>query len=245
MTSILVTGATGKLGAPTVELLRAVGHEVRALSRRAGPGLASGDLLTGRGIAGATSGVDTVIHLATTLSGKDVNATRELLRHSGGIRHLIVISIVGVDRIPLGYYKGKVEIERMVAASGIPHTILRATQFHDFIAGIFAAQRWVPVLFTPAFSFQPIDVRDVAARLTELVDGPPQGRVADIGGPGVRTARDLALAWKRATGSRKAIVPLRLPGKTFAGYAAGYNTVPGPAFGTRDFEEFLTGRYGA
>jgi uncharacterized protein YbjT (DUF2867 family) len=102
MTPVLVTGATGTLGVPTVSLLRAAGHEVRALSRRTGPGLVTGDLVTGAGLRAAVDGVRTVLHLAT--GRKDVVAAQNLVAAAGavGVAHLVVISIVGVFRIRLG-----------------------------------------------------------------------------------------------------------------------------------------------
>ncbi|HEY0126232.1 MAG TPA: NAD(P)H-binding protein, partial [Blastococcus sp.] len=132
MTTVLVTGSTGALGIPTVDRLRAVGHDVRALSRRSGPGLVCGDLLTGEGVAAAVTGASVVVHLATGLRRKDVVIARTLLDAARAARvdHLVLMSIVGIEHIPLGYYRDKVEIERLVAESGVPHTILRATQFH-------------------------------------------------------------------------------------------------------------------
>lgn len=244
MSTILVTGATGTLGTPTTARLRAAGHDVLALSRRTGPDLTTGDLLTGEGIAAALGGVDTVVHLAT--GPRDVDQARTMIKVSGaaGIAHFVLISIVGIDDIPLGYYKGKVEIERMLQDSGLPYTILRATQFHEFVDQIFRSQRFSPVVVAPAFSFQPIAASEVAARLVELAGSGPAGRVADIGGPRQRTARDLAGAWKRASGTRRPIWTVRLPGKTFAGYAAGHHLVPGPAYGKGTFEEYLAEKYG-
>lgn len=244
MAIIVVTGGTGTLGRPTVEKLRAAGHDVRVLSRRRGEGLATGDLLTGEGIAEALAGVDTVVHLATHQT-KDVAIARTLIEHASGIRHLVLVSIVGVNDIPLGYYKGKVEIERLVAASGIPHTIQRITQFHDFVDMFLRLQRFSPVILAPSFSLQPIDVRDAAARLVELCEADAAGRAPDIGGPQQRTVRDLAGAWKAAKGSRRPLVPLRLPGRIFAAYAAGHQLVPGDPYGTIVFEDFLAELYGA
>lgn len=245
MSTILVTGATGTLGTPTVAQLRAAGHGVRALSRRSGPGLTTGDLLSGEGIAGALAGVDTVIHLST--GKRDVAQAKTIIDASraSGIGHFILISIVGIEDIPLGYYKGKVEIERLLAASGLPQTILRATQFHEFVDMVFRAQKFLPFVFAPAFSFQSIAVGEVAARLVELAGADAAGRVADIGGPERRTARDLGRAWKRASGTRRPLWTSTLPGKTVAGFAAGHNLVPGPAYGTGTFEQFLAEEYGA
>lgn len=242
---ILVTGATGTLGTPTVTRLRADGHEVRAFSRRRGPGLTTGDLLSGEGVADAMAGVDTVIHLST--GKRDVAQAKAIIDASrmSRIGHFILISIVGIEDIPLGYYKGKVEIERLLAESGLPQTILRATQFHEFVDMVFSAQKFLPFVFAPAFSFQPIAVGEVAARLVELARADAAGRVADIGGPEQRTALDLGRVWKRASGSRRPLWTSRLPGKTMAGFAAGHNLVPGPAYGRGTFDQYLAEKYGA
>jgi uncharacterized protein YbjT (DUF2867 family) len=247
MTSILVTGGTGRLGVPTVSWLRAAGHDVRVLSRREGEGHVIGDLRSGVGIRDAVAGVDTVIHLATRNGRGDVAPTRTLLEacRAGGIRHLIYTSIVGVDRIPLGYYREKLAIEEMLASSGMPHTIQRATQFHELIAALFGRQRLLPVIFAPTFSFQPIATDDVAARLVELARAEPAGRVPDIGGPEQLPALELARQWELAASVRRRIVPISLPGRIFAGYVSGHNLVPGPTYGSRTFADFLTDRYGA
>ncbi|HEY5319724.1 MAG TPA: SDR family oxidoreductase [Galbitalea sp.] len=242
MTTILVTGATGTLGKPTVAGLRAAGYEVRALSRKTGADLVTGDLVSGAGIPEAIRGVDTVLHLST---GKgDIRATETLLAAATAakVAHLVVISIVGIDGIRLQYYKDKVVIERLVAESSVPYTILRATQFHSFVVGIFAAQRFSPILFAPSFSMQPIAVEEVAARLIELAGSDAAGRVLDIGGPAQRTLRDLGGAWARASHSRRPIWPLSIPGRMFAGFASGVGMVPGTPFGTGTFEEYLAAR---
>jgi uncharacterized protein YbjT (DUF2867 family) len=246
MTPLLVTGATGTLGVPTVELLRAAGREVRSLSRRAGPGLVTGNLLTGAGLPAALDGVDTVLNLASGRSGDSVGA-RLLVDAAlaAGVRHLVHISIVGIDEIPLGYYREKLAVERVIADSGLPFTILRATQFHSFVAGLFAVQRFLPVLLAPAFAVQPIAVDEVASRLVELASAAPAGRVPDIGGPAARPLPELAAAWRRAVGARRPVVPVRLPGATFRAYAAGHGLVPGPAYGRTTFEEHLASRYAA
>ena len=247
MTTLLVTGGTGRLGLPTVARLRTAGHDVRVLSRREGEGHVIGDLRSGVGIRDAVAGVDTVMHLATRNGRGDVAPTRTLLEacRSAGIRHLIYMSIVGVDRIPLGYYREKLAIEELLASSGMPHTILRATQFHDLVAGLFSGQRHLPVIFAPTFSFQPIATSDVAARLVELAGAEAAGRVPDIGGPEQLPAPELARQWELAASVRRRIAPISLPGRIFAGYASGHNLVPGPAYGSRTFADFLTDRLGA
>jgi uncharacterized protein YbjT (DUF2867 family) len=247
MVSLLVTGGTGKLGRPTVATLRTAGHDVRVLSRHAGEGHVVGDLHSGSGVRDAVDGIDTVLHLATRNGRGDVAPTRTLLEAcvAGGIRHLIYMSIVGVDRIPLGYYRDKLTVERLVASSGLPHTILRATQFHELIERLFASQRYLPVVFAPRFSLQPIAAADVADRLAELVVASPAGRVPDIAGPERLPGPEFARQWELSASVRRGIVPISLPGRTFAGYAAGYNLVPGHTYGSQTFADFLTDRYGA
>jgi uncharacterized protein YbjT (DUF2867 family) len=245
MTTTLVTGATGTLGTPTVTRLCATGHHVRALSRRSGPGLTTGDLLTGAGLREALDGVDTVLHLATGPRGRgDVEKTRTLLKAAGGagVLHLVLVSIVGIDDIPLPYYRDKVAVERLVRESGLGYSILRATQFHSLVEALFTAQRRFPIVLAPSFPLQPIAVEEVADRLVELAGAAPAGRVADIGGPEQQRVPDLARLWARATGTRRPVVPLSLPGKLFAAYRAGSALVPGSAHGRQTFAGHLATR---
>ncbi|NIK60040.1 SDR family oxidoreductase [Kribbella shirazensis] len=240
MTSILVTGGTGTLGRPTVAGLRAAGHQVGVLSRKPGPDRVVADLTSGAGLDAAVEGSDVVVHLATSQGRRDVQQTRNLLEAAAGVQHLILMSIVGIDRIPLAYYRYKLETERLVAESGVPYTILRATQFHNLVDQIFAVQRFLPAVFAPAVTLQPIAVEDIAVRLVELVDGPPvMGRAPDIGGPELHPVPDLARAWKQARSTRRPVLPLRLPGGTFRAYADGAATVDGPEYGRITFAEYL------
>jgi uncharacterized protein YbjT (DUF2867 family) len=236
MEPILVTGGTGTLGRAVVTGLRAAGVPVRVLSRRPGPDHVVADLTEG---PPSLSDVDTVIHLASTLRGKpDVVATQNLLTAAADVRHLVFMSIVGVDRIPIGYYKGKLAAEQLM--SRLPHTILRATQFHDLIHRILSLAAKLPVMPVPALRAQPVDVRDVAARLVDLAQGPPQGRVPDFGGPDVRTLPELAAEYLKASGRRRKVLPMRFPGKAFRAYHEGGNLVPpGNPAGTITFADYL------
>ena len=241
MSVVLVTGGTGTLGRATVPALRAAGHDVRVLSRRAEsePGRVVGDLSSGAGLDRALDGVELVVHLATANGREDVRQARNLLTALRPHQQLLAISIAGIDRIPLPYYRAKLEVEELIRASASPWTILRSTQFHDLVARIFAVQRRLPVLLAPDFDVQPIDVRDVAAHLAMLASDPPGGRAPDLGGPAVRSFRELAAVWRGAHGSSRRIVPVRLPGRIFAGYRSGAHTVPDRAVGRITFEEYL------
>ena len=265
MPTILVTGGTGTLGRPTVDSLRTAGRDVRILSRKGrtagdpasdstgvradsadgAPGVAwfTGDLTTGDGIAAAVDGADVVVHLATSRGRRDVEQARHLLEAARDARtaHLVVMSIVGIDVIPLAYYRQKLDVEHLVAESGVPYTIQRATQLHNLLDEIFSIR--LPVLLAPAVTLQPIAVEDVATRLTELVAQPPaQGRAPDLGGPERRQLPDLARDWRSAHASRRPVVPLRIPGKTFRAYASGAALVDGPAYGTITFADYLGGK---
>ncbi|ONI69338.1 NmrA family transcriptional regulator [Kribbella sp. ALI-6-A] len=239
MKTLLVTGGTGTLGRPTVARLRAAGHTVRVLSRRTGPDLVTGDLNTGEGVAAAVDGVDMVVHLATGLGKRDVQQTRNLLAATPATTRVLYLSIVGIDRNPLPYYRHKLEAERLVE-SRTAFTILRATQFHELLDRIFGVK--VPALFAPAMTLQPIAVDEVATRVTELVAEPVSGRAPDIGGPERRPLPELARVWKAARGSRRPVVPVRVPGQIFGAFADGAGLVDGPSYGTITFADHLGDR---
>lgn len=248
---ILVTGGTGTLGRHVVGGLLEAGAGVRVLTRSPRPGTpyatAGGDLSTGAGLEEAVRGASTVVHLASDprLGGTDVEGTRRLAEaaRAAGAGHLVFISIVGVDRHPYAYYRRKYEAERVVEASGLPYTILRATQFHDLV--LFAAQSLarLPVVPVPAgWRFQPVETAEVGARLAALALDTPAGRVPDMGGPQILSAHDLVRAYLAAAGRRRPLVSVRVPGKAAAAFREGVHLAPGRATGVRTFEEFLAGR---
>ncbi|MEZ7004103.1 SDR family oxidoreductase [Streptomyces sp. AD55] len=246
MSTILVTGGTGTLGRPVTERLRERGHEVRVLSRRAQPYAV--DLREGGpALDAALEGVDTVVHCASTPRGGDERAAANLIAAArrAGTRHLVYISIVGVDRVPMGYYRAKLAVERLVEESGLGWTVLRATQFHELVTELLRMLSKPPVMPLPAgVSDQPVEVAEVADRLAELAAGEPAGRVPDLGGPEVRTLESLARAYLTATGRRRALVRVPLAGKTYRGFRTGGHLAPERAVGERTFEEYLAGRFG-
>lgn len=241
---ILVTGGTGTLGRALVALLRADGHLPRVLSRRPGDGRIVGDLETGAGVTEAVRGVDTVVHAATRF-GHDVPAAARLLKaaRDADVRHLVFISIVGIDRVPYRYYRDKQRVERLIEDGGVPWTILRATQFHDLLAMLFGALSRSPVLPVLAGApFQPVDVRDVADRLAALAVAEPAGRVPALAGPQIRPMADLARAWLHATGRHRLVLPVRAPGAFARAVRAGGLVAPSHADGRITFDEYLAAR---
>lgn len=248
MTSpILVTGGTGTLGSLVVPLLRGAGHDVRVLSRRnheARDGITyvTGDLLKDEGTAAAVDGVDVVLHLAGGPKG-DAEATANLVRaaSAAGVRHLIYISVVGADRMPIGYFRSKAASERVVAESGLPWTTMRAAQFHDLVLTVMKGITKLPVIPTPgAVSFQSVDAAEVADRLVELTLGEPAGLVPDLVGPEVHTMPDLVRGYLRARGKHRPRLSVRVPGKAGRAYRAGENlSLKGAVVGKRTWEDFL------
>ncbi|MFI6866723.1 SDR family oxidoreductase [Nocardia sp. NPDC050406] len=246
MRTVLITGGTGKLGRTVAARLDNGQSEVRVLSRRPAPGRVVGDLRRGTGLDAAVAGVDVVVHCATTYGRGDVAAARHLvdaIGRTGGRPHVVNVSIVGVDRIPLPYYRAKFAAEQTISTSGLPWTILRATQFHDLLATMFARPRWLPFTLAPAgFRFQPIDIRDVADRLAALATAEPLGRTVDLGGPQVRDVRELARVHHAITGRRRPVLSPRLPGAIARGYREGHHLAPENPGGTITFEQFLLDR---
>jgi uncharacterized protein YbjT (DUF2867 family) len=260
MQHILVTGGTGTLGRFVVPRLRDVGCKVRVLSRRsreAGEGIefVTGDLATGEGIEAAVEGAEIIVHCAGSSKG-DEEKTRNLVRAASraGARHLVYISVVGADRVPIlsgidramfGYFASKLAAERVVADSGLPWTILRATQFHDAILIVARALAKLPVMPVFAgFRFQPVDAGEVAARLVQLTLGEPSGLVPDLGGPQVYTMADLLRGYLHANHRHRLIIPVWLPGQAARAYRAGANLALDHADGKRTWEEFLADRLG-
>ncbi|HTJ35458.1 MAG TPA: NAD(P)H-binding protein, partial [Dactylosporangium sp.] len=209
--TILVTGATGTLGRPLMRELAARNLDARGLSRRA-PGYSHADLLTGEGLPAALADVDLVIHAATD-GRRDVRAAEKLLGAMRPDQHLLYVSIVGVDRVPLPYYRQKHAIESLVRARG--GSILRATQFHDLVFTMAKALTALPVGFYPSFSIQPVEAGEVAVRLADLAATLSPGSAPvfeDFGGPEIRSSHDLIRTYLATAHRRRALLPLRVPG---------------------------------
>ncbi|GAA0934665.1 SDR family oxidoreductase [Pseudonocardia zijingensis] len=240
-----MTGGTGTLGREVVRELRQAGQQPRVLSRRRGPGLITGDMVTGAGLHEAVRGVAVVVHAATR-PGHDVEGINRLVaaaRSTGAQPHLVLISIVGADRVPLPYYKERCAVEDAVAGSGLPWTVQRTTQFHALLDRLFGLAARLPVLPVPAGTdVQPIDEREVAARLVALAGAEPAGRAPDLGGPEVRPFPELARTWLAARGRRRPVLPVRVPGRIARGYREGGHLTPEHAEGRVTFASYLAER---
>jgi uncharacterized protein YbjT (DUF2867 family) len=248
MTSpILVTGGTGNLGRHVVPLLRAAGRDVRIVSRHThdnsdGIEHYAVDLLSGDRIEPAIEGVDTILHLAGGPKGDD-KATGHLVQAAkrvGGVQHIVHISVIGTDTMPMNWFRIQLDAEKAVTGSGIPWTILRAAQFHDIVWTMAQKMSKMPVIPVPGLQFQPVDSREVAARLVELTLAPPAGLVPALAGPKVYPLGDLLRSYLQAHGKRRPMLPMRMPGKAGKAYRAGENlALKGNDVGKRTWEEFV------
>ncbi|WP_055584982.1 SDR family oxidoreductase [Streptacidiphilus griseoplanus] len=250
--AVLVTGGTGTLGRIVVRRAAAEGGEVRLLSRRAAPAAApqgvrwcTADLVSGEGLDAAMEGVSVVVHCASDprRPASDLTAVRQLIeaaRRVGGV-HLVYISIVGVDRLPFGYYRVKRQVEELIEGSGLPWTVLRTTQFHDLPAQVFRALAKLPLVMPvpSGISVQPLAAEEVADRLVALAGGEPAGRVADMGGPRVIPGAEMARGYLRAVGKRRLLLPVPVFGASARGFRQGLHLSPERAVGSGTWEQYL------
>jgi len=218
---VAVVGGTGVLGARVVAELAARGDDVRVLSR--GPRQSRVDaeiehrpvdLASGEGLAEAVAGTEVVIDAANALRQAKqvlVEGTGRLLaaEAEAGVAHHVAISIVGCDRVPTSYYATKVAQEGAVEAGTVPWSLIRATQFHQLIAGAFASAARFRVAPTGAALLQPIEPGAVARRVADLAHAGPSGRVGDVGGPELLSLTELSATWRRHAAHR--LLPLRVP----------------------------------
>ena len=181
----------------------------------------------------------------TTVSAKKSTAFFQTATHNlidagqrAGVTHHLVLSIVGIDRVDLGYYKGKLAQERVALAGPVPATVLRATQFYEFADQLLA--RGGPFAIVPRMTTQPIAAREVADAVVVLALGDPVGRAPDIAGPERREMSDLVRALVHARGEHRLMVPVRLPGAVGRAVTSGglLPTGDGPR-GMQTFEEWL------
>ncbi|MGZ3360266.1 MAG: SDR family oxidoreductase [Xanthobacteraceae bacterium] len=208
---IVVIGGTGLIGSKTVAILRQGAHEVVAASPQSGI-----NTITGEGLKQALAGAQVVIDLANSPSFEDKavleffeTSGRNLLAAeaaAGGIRHHVALSIVGIDRSDNGYFRAKVAQEKLIKSSGIPYTIIRATQFLEFLGAIAASSADGNIVRLPPGLFQPIAADDVAANVAEVALVAPRNGIVEIGGPERAPFNEFVARYLKAVGDPREVV---------------------------------------
>jgi uncharacterized protein YbjT (DUF2867 family) len=237
---IAVAGGTGLVGAMVVSRLAEAGHDPVVLARSHGVDLVADTGLDLTSVDAVIDATNVVTRNRKASEGFFGAVTSHLLEagKAAGVRHHVVLSIVGCDRVDLGYYFGKRLQEQLVQAGGAPFTILRTTQFHEF-AGQLLAGLPGPVALVPKMRIQPIAAAEVADRLVELALSEPQG-VLELAGPREEQLVDVARRLLRQQGSRRKVVPLMVPGAAGKQLAVGGLLPAGPGLrGTQTFAEWL------
>jgi uncharacterized protein YbjT (DUF2867 family) len=208
---IVVIGGTGLIGSKTVANLRQGGHEVVAASPQSGI-----NTVTGEGLKGAMAGTQVVVDLANSPSFED-KAVLEFFQTSGrnllgaeaaaDVGHHIALSIVGTDRMPdNGYFRAKVAQENLIKASGIPYTIIRSTQFMEFLRGIADMGTDGHVVRIAPGLFQPIAADDVAAIVADVALAAPRNRIVEIAGPERGPFNEIVARYLKAVGDPREVV---------------------------------------
>jgi uncharacterized protein YbjT (DUF2867 family) len=207
---IVVIGGTGLIGSKTVAILRQGGHEVIAASPQGGV-----NTITGEGVKKALAGAEVVIDLANSPSFED-KAVLEFFETSGrnlfaaetaaGVKHHVALSIVGTDRSDNGYFRAKVAQEKLVEASGVPYTIIRSTQFLEFLRGIAdSATEGNTVRVSPGL-FQPIAADDVAPIVAETALAAPRNGIIEIAGPERAPFNEIVARYLKAVGDPRQVL---------------------------------------
>lgn len=252
---VIVTGGTGWAGREAARELVLRGHHVIILSRgrRApGHGLAdveqrTADVVTGAGFPAALEGADTVVHAAAPrglkLGTLAVQGTRTVLHAARevGVAHMVHVSIVGIDHVPgYPYYAAKREEEALLAGSGLAWSVVRATQFHPFLALGFRLGAPVAVPYATRTPVQPIHPRDVGRALAAAVDDGASGAIRNVAGPQVLSFRKVARTWRHANDLRRPLLGIHVPGGLGRALRQGRLTDPDAAVDGETFAEWAT-----
>jgi len=207
---IVVIGGTGLIGSKSVAILRQGGHGVAAASPQSGV-----NTITGEGLEEALTGADAVIDLANSPSFED-KAVLEFFETSGrnllaaetaaGVRHHVALSIVGIDRSDNGYFRAKVAQEKLIVASGVPYTIIRSTQFLEFLRGIADSATEGNKVRIASGMFQPIAADDVAANVADVAIAAPRNGIVEIAGPERAPFNEIVARYLKAVGDPREVV---------------------------------------
>jgi uncharacterized protein YbjT (DUF2867 family) len=246
----LVTGGTGTLGRRVARELLSRGHATRVLTRDESPASDGetrvlGDVTTGAGLSDALDEADVVFHCATdNRRHKEVDrdGTARLLDVAQrASRPLIVYpGIVGSDVIPLGYYASKEKAEETIARSGLAWIVLRSTQFHQLIWWLMGNLARPPLMVVPNDTrAQPIDPSAVARAMVDAAEGGARGRLPDLGGPTAYSTKDLAGSYLAATGKKRRVIQINVPGIVGAAFRAGANLTPNRDDSGKTWNEFV------
>jgi uncharacterized protein YbjT (DUF2867 family) len=210
MMKIVVIGATGRIGAKTVPILRQKGHEVMSASTKS-----SVNVITGEGLKETLTGAQVVIDLADSPSFED-RAVLEFFETSGrnllpaetaaGVLHHVTLSIVGIDRTASGYYRAKVAQEELVVASGIPYTIIRSTQFLEFLGAVADSSTDGKAVRLAPGLMQPIAADDVAAIVADVALAAPRNGIVEIAGPQRAPLNEFVARYLKAVGDPREVV---------------------------------------
>ncbi|MEV6639040.1 SDR family oxidoreductase [Amycolatopsis sp. NPDC051371] len=236
---VAVAGGTGMIGSLVVRELTGAGHEPVVLARSRGV-----DLVTGEGLGAALAGCEEIVdvtNVVTLRKKRAIGFFGAVARHlaAADVRHIVTLSIVGIDDVGLGYYFGKREQERVVREGPVPWTILRATQFQEFPEPLIDGARG-PFVAIPRQLSQPVAAIDVARALAARVGQAPAGYLPPLAGPERLRMVDMARQLVKARGDRKIVVPVRLPGAVGKAMADGGLLPPDEHVeGTRTFAEYL------
>lgn len=246
---ILVTGSTGQLGSAIVNQLKGSDYKVRLTSRKKPEGIGHcewvySDLLSGEGLEEAVNDVEVIIHAATSpiKNSKiiEVSGFEQFLSKIQHIKHFIYPSIVGIEEIPLKYYKLKYEAEELLKNSSIPYTIVRATQFHHFVENLLLSKpHFKRYLIPGSIKFQSVDVGEFGDHLIGLMNNGPQGKTDDFGGPKIMTLREMAEQKIKINNETNKVFSFSIPGTLYNSFLEGKNTNDNQKIGKITFEEFL------
>ena len=205
---IVVIGGTGLIGSKTVAILRQGGHEVVAASPKSGV-----NSITGEGLKEATAGAQVVIDLANSPSFED-KAVLEFFQTAGllaaeaaaGIRHHVALSIVAIDRTDNGYFRAKLAQEKLIETSGVSYTIIRATQFMEFLGGIADSSTDGNIVRLPPCLFQPIAADDIGPIVAEVALAAPRNGIIEIAGPELAPFNEIIARYLKAVGDSREVV---------------------------------------